>query len=177
MRVPHIINNDTLLAYQCSPQSLNLVGEDQRTLVAEDLQWDKDHCPSLIDYSVEAISRYFERNPLLDELPGDNCDYLLEILSTDLPLELVIPLIDGIPIYQDQYYWQRRYKDKFGTVITRKPKGWTWKSLYLERHVQKIVEEAQPQYNDEETFDELLNLCSAYVRRFVSLWKLSYFDN
>ncbi|KAJ8976667.1 hypothetical protein NQ317_004685 [Molorchus minor] len=161
MRIPHIISKDTHIAYQCSPQSLDLVGEDQRKLLAEDIEWDKDHCPTLVDYSVQAISEYFERNPLLNDLPGQDRDYLLEIVSTDLPLELVIPLIE------DEYYWQRRYNDKFSTIIIRKPKVWTWKSLYLERHVQQIIEEAQPQHKDEDTFDEILTLCSEYVRRLI----------
>lgn len=56
---------------------------------------------------------------------------------------------------------------KFGLVFLRKPPHWTWKSLYLERHVQEMLEQAQPQYSDEETFDEILNLCAPYVRRLI----------
>ncbi|KAJ8932297.1 hypothetical protein NQ314_014790 [Rhamnusium bicolor] len=118
MRIPHIINENTLLEYEPSPESLDLIGEDERKLVAEDFQWNKDHCAPLPDYC-------------------------------------------------DEIYWQRRYEAKFGLVTNRKPEYWTWKILYLERHIQKILEEAQPQYKDEETFDEILDLCAPYIRRVI----------
>lgn len=33
--------------------------------------------------------------------------------------------------------------------------------------MQEVLEQAQPQYNDEESFDEILNLCAPYVRRLI----------
>ncbi|XP_030761954.1 dynein regulatory complex subunit 5-like isoform X2 [Sitophilus oryzae] len=157
MKIPYIINKNTVVVYTPSKNSLQLVGENIRKLVAENFEWDKDHCPSLKEYCVNAIGKNFENKPILDELPCSDRVHLLDILPIKLPLELMIPLID------DEYYWKRRYHETYGLIKRHLPENWTYKSVYIERHVQQLIEEAQPQYNDEETFDEILDLCSPYV--------------
>ncbi|XP_018564123.1 T-complex-associated testis-expressed protein 1 [Anoplophora glabripennis] len=161
MRIPHIINKNTFNEYKPSPESLELIGEGDRTLVSENFDWNKDHCPSLVDLCVQTISKYFHRNPILHKLPCVEHDHLLEIVSCDLPLIIAVTYI------QDEYYWQRRYTTQFGLIHNRKPLDWTWKSLYLERSVQEILEQAQPQYNDEETFEEILSISAPYVQRLI----------
>lgn len=150
MRIPYIINKNTLAAYNPSNETNELIGENLRKLIAENFDWDKDHCPTLEDFCVQAIAKHFKDKPILEELPCYDRIHLLDILPLDLPLELIIPLID------DEHYWKRRYEEVFKYTWRPKPPNWTWKSQYLERHCQKLVEEAQPQYNDEETFDEIL---------------------
>ncbi|CAH1173486.1 unnamed protein product [Phaedon cochleariae] len=169
MRIPHSINPSTLVEYSPSPESLDLVGEDQRKIISENFDWNKDHCPTLIHFCLKAIAKNFEKKPIFDELPCEDKDQLLEIIPTDLPLEQAIPFI------HDEYYWKRRYEAHFKTITRRKPKSWTWKNLYLERHLQKLVEEAQPQYSDEENMGDILDLCSPYVSRLIvtqlQLWQ------
>ena len=94
MRIPYKINKNTYDTYQPSPASLALVAENERQIVAENFEWDKKLCPSLITLCVEAINSKFATKPLLNELPCQDRDYLLEILDVDLPLELVVPLIE-----------------------------------------------------------------------------------
>nr|CAH7727254.1 unnamed protein product [Callosobruchus chinensis] len=169
MRIPHIINSNTLKVYTPSPECLELPGEIARQIKAEDFTWDDAFVPLLSDFAVQVINKNFENKPILDELPCEDRNYLLEILYLDLPLELMIPLTD------DEFYWQRRYTEHFGLTTNRKTTFWTWKSLYLSRHVQKIIEEAQPQYRDEENMNEILDLCAPYTQRlFVTqllAWK------
>lgn len=43
---------------------------------------------------VYKIANEFEKFPILDELMQKDRDFLLEILDTDLPLEMVIPLLN-----------------------------------------------------------------------------------
>ncbi|CAH1374531.1 dynein regulatory complex subunit 5-like [Tenebrio molitor] len=161
MRIPYKINKNTYITYDASPESLILVKEDERQILSENLEWDKEHCPSLTTLCVEAIKSNFAKSPLLNELPCQDRDYLLEILDVDLPLDLVIPLIE------DEIYWQRRYHEKFGTIIFKKPQESTWKSLYIERHVQDILEQAQPEHNDEDEMDDIMTLYAPFVRRLI----------
>lgn len=94
MRYPYVINTNTKIAYTPSDASLALLREVDRRVFPEDLEWSDKECPSLVTCCVITISKNFVDHPILDELPGSERDHLLEILPTDLPLELVIPLID-----------------------------------------------------------------------------------
>ncbi|XP_045466622.1 dynein regulatory complex subunit 5-like [Harmonia axyridis] len=157
-RVPHTIKKSTYTEYEASPESLILDSEQNRKIHAENLDWNVGHPPSLADCCVVSLSRNFEKLKLLNEVPCENRTYLLEILPTDLPLEICIPLIDY------EHYWKRRHNDEFGiiTYITRD--DWNWKCLYLERYLRKLVEFAEPQYNDEFEMNEILTLLDPYVQ-------------
>lgn len=95
MRIPHIINKDVKNVYTPANETLELVSEIERKIKSEDFdEWDRDLCPTLMTLCVRAISRDFKEHPRLDlPFPADR-DHLLQILSTDLPLELVVPLIE-----------------------------------------------------------------------------------
>lgn len=67
--------------------------------------------------------------------------------------------------FQNEGYWEKRYLAKFGVCTRLKPRKWTWKSLYMERHVQFMIENAEPQHNDEEFMDEMLGFCNPYVTK------------
>lgn len=43
--------------------------------------------------------------------------------------------------------------------------NFTWKIKYLERYVSDVIEQLQPQYNDEEEIEALTTLISSYVKR------------
>lgn len=51
--------------------------------------------------------------------------------------------------------------------MLRRHPGWTWKCMYLEKHMQQIIEQAQPQYADEEDLDEITTLINPYVHRLL----------
>lgn len=93
MRIPYIINKDTVTEYTPSKETLELLGEANRKIRPEDYDWDSDLCPSLVTFCVRAICDNFKDFPLL-ELPCPDRNHLLEILPLDLPLELVVPLIE-----------------------------------------------------------------------------------
>ncbi|KAK9892098.1 hypothetical protein WA026_018301 [Henosepilachna vigintioctopunctata] len=99
-RIPHTINSNTCKQYEASPESLALDSEQNRNIHAENLDWNVGHPPSLRDCCVLVLSRNFEKLKLLNEVPCDNRTYLLEILPTDLPLEVTVPLIDY------EHYWE-----------------------------------------------------------------------
>lgn len=41
--------------------------------------------------------------------------------------------------------------------------GWTWKRIFIEKNMQEVLENAQPQYQDEFNMDEILTLSCPYV--------------
>lgn len=169
MRIPHIINENVWKAYSSSVESLALIGESQRLVVADDFLWNENHILSLADFCVQSISKNFERYPeILNDLPCENREYLLEILPCDLQIECAIVHVD------DEHYWKRRYRDKFGK-FTKNLSTWNWKSCYIERHLREILEQAQPQYNDEQYMDEILKLSAPYVKSLtvtqLQVWK------
>nr|CAH7731189.1 unnamed protein product [Callosobruchus chinensis] len=69
MRIPHIINSNTLKVYTPSPECLELPGEIARQIKAEDFTWDDAFVPLLSDFAVQVINKNFENKPILDELP------------------------------------------------------------------------------------------------------------
>ncbi|KAK7873474.1 hypothetical protein R5R35_011821 [Gryllus longicercus] len=117
MRIPHTIPEAVLRVYEPSAEAGQLKGgEEARTVRAENFGWDTAEGegavvpPSLVYWCVLTIAQNFEKNPILDELPPCNRDQLLEILSTELPLELtVLKVPDGI-------YWQRCCEEKWDSV-------------------------------------------------------------
>lgn len=72
-------------------------------------------------------------------------------------------------------YWHRRYVDKYRLVMRKRSNFISWKSLYLERHMQDIVEQAQPQYGDEENLEDITTLLCPYIETLevtqLQAWK------
>ncbi|XP_060525005.1 dynein regulatory complex subunit 5-like [Cylas formicarius] len=169
MRIPHIIDGNVQKAYAPSPESVNLLGEHQRKIIAENFSWDKDRIPSLADICVHAIKKNFQISSLLHELPCSDQAYLLEILPTNLPLDIAIKVIDK------DYYWERRYKSTYGGEAEIKEDGYSWMRFYVERYVRHLVEEAEPENFDEDSLDNILELCCPYVKKLrvrqLQCWK------
>lgn len=161
LRTPHTINENTHIEYTPHQAALELLGEKNRKLKHEDFSWAQHICPTLIEYCIWAIRKHFEEKPVFHELLCADSHYLLEILPLDLPLTLVVPLIE------EEIYWQRRYNNMFSVILSKKRQNWTWKSLFLERYMRKVIEEAQPQYGDEECMDELLKMVKPYIKRLI----------
>lgn len=68
-------------------------------------------------------------------------------------------------IFQCDHYWHRRYNDHYGQIVERKSINQSWKSIYLERHVRKLIEEFEPQYQDEYRIEEILKLSAPFVSK------------
>lgn len=43
----------------------------------------------------------------------------------------------------------------------------SWKSAYMEKYISEIIEQLQPQYNDEDNIDEILTLVNPYVKTLI----------
>lgn len=99
MRVPYVINKNTIKAYEPSDVALRLIGELARNVHSEDFDWDSDICPPLVTLCIESLAKNFENRNCYDDVFDADKDHLLELLSTSLPLELTVPLIDVIIIF------------------------------------------------------------------------------
>lgn len=94
MRIPYIIDKDVKNVYTPSKETLELISELERKIRSEDFEWDNELVPSLVTLCVQTIAKHFVQHPLLDLPFCADRDHLLQILPTDLPLELVVPLIE-----------------------------------------------------------------------------------
>lgn len=94
MKIPYIISKNTFKVYSPSTQSLELIGENTRKIVAENFNWDNSQCPSLKEFCIQSIAEHFKEKQLLHELTCADKVSLLDVLPVDLPLELVIPLVN-----------------------------------------------------------------------------------
>lgn len=159
MRVPHVINTNVQEVYQPSAQTLILLDEVNRKIRASNLLWTSSEIETLATQALKVIANNFEKYPIIDYLIPQDRDHLIEIIDTTLPLTITIPLIDD---GRDVHYWKRCYHDRYGLIVRRKQFGQTWKSVYLERYIKQMLEEAEPQYGDEYEFNEILQLCAPY---------------
>ena len=76
--------------------------------------------------------------------------------------------------FQEEIYWERRLTNNYGKT-GHGSKLHTWKSRYLERHIQDKVENAQPEYGDESEIVESAILCNPYIHKLhitqLQAWK------
>ncbi|CAH1109463.1 unnamed protein product [Psylliodes chrysocephalus] len=93
MRIPYRIDPLVLSLYERSQETSDLISEQGILIDAQDLEWDNDEIPTLVDLCVKKIAFYFDEHPWFYQVPCADRDYLLELLSLDLDLELTIPLL------------------------------------------------------------------------------------
>ncbi|XP_067000545.1 dynein regulatory complex subunit 5 [Anabrus simplex] len=159
MRIPHTIPIETQEVFRPSGVSLNLLGEKDRTLRAENFTWDSELPESLVTWCIRTLVSDYQNNPLLDELLDEDRDFLLETLPIDLPLTLTVPLIpDGI-------YWERCCTERWQTMNYVPHYDNSWKRLYLERDLQEHLETLAVAEFDLDTETAILNLCAPYVKK------------
>lgn len=92
----------------CSSETIALPGELERMLRAENLEWDKNIPADLKTLALNVIAKNWVNNPILRELPSpEDRDFLIEILPTDLPLELALEKIDY------EHFWQRAVEARY----------------------------------------------------------------
>ncbi|XP_060835278.1 uncharacterized protein LOC132918176 [Rhopalosiphum padi] len=134
--VKHVINSVDFGWADCTPKPLKLL-------------------------CLDNIANHFAQYPeqLFECINNTNIEYLVEILSTSLPIALVI----HVP---GNEYWRRRYDHTWpNSVITTRDSVVTnsLKIIYLTKYVSEIIENLEPGYVDETELSEILMVCSPYV--------------
>ncbi|XP_044750313.1 dynein regulatory complex subunit 5-like [Coccinella septempunctata] len=96
---PNTININTIKCYQIKD---GFSCTKSRIKCQNFGEWCRDLPKTLKELSIQSISDNWEDNPLLDEIcsPEDRC-ILLNILPTNLPLCITVPIIN------DNFYWKK----------------------------------------------------------------------
>lgn len=140
MRIPHTINRNVYAEYEASEEATNLEFEKKRKLKAENARWDETQLPPLTELCIGVIVENFHRRQILSGLPCNDKNLLLETLPTDLPLPLVTKYLE------DGVYWKRKVLDRWrDRAIDVQDYGFSWKRMYMEKHVQEVVESTTPE--------------------------------
>ncbi|KAJ3154805.1 T-complex-associated testis-expressed protein 1 [Geranomyces variabilis] len=109
----------------------------RRRVLAEDLSWNLSPVKKLSDLCINVLVARFEEHPILSRVPKKYRERLLSNISVALPLRITAPLVP------DEDYWQRRSLVTFKLCNVREHAG-SWKRLFFESHVQKLLEEYVP---------------------------------
>ncbi|KAJ3146693.1 T-complex-associated testis-expressed protein 1 [Geranomyces michiganensis] len=109
----------------------------RRRVLAEDLTWNLSPVKKLSDLCINVLVARFEEHPILSRVPQKYRERLLSNISASLPLRITAPLVP------DEDYWQRRSLATFKLCNVRAHAG-SWKRLFFESHVQKLLEEYIP---------------------------------
>ncbi|XP_078466425.1 LOW QUALITY PROTEIN: dynein regulatory complex subunit 5-like [Lampetra planeri] len=128
-----------------------------RRIVAEDPEWNLATVPRLAHLGLDAIVRNFEHHPVLDALLPKHRTAVLARISTQLPLTLAAALVG------DEGYWRRRCQASrvVGDVLSH---GNSWKRMFLERHLQALIELYVPDTTDPSVVREAAAACGPFVR-------------
>ncbi|KAI0212719.1 Dynein regulatory complex subunit 5 [Lamellibrachia satsuma] len=130
-----------------------------RRIIAEDPEWSLAIVPTLVELCIKHLVFNFEHNSkVLHDLEPKHKAMLLEKISTDIPLKVTALLVD------DEGYWQRCCKARW-QICDVSAYGRSWKRMYFERHLQRIIEHYVPETTDPTELNETLPLCSGFVRK------------
>lgn len=156
MRKPHTIPK-SIFGILTPSDEIDITG---RTIKYEDFTW-ADRIPKPLRFvCLDSIADNFAKYPknLFEWITPMNIEYLVETLSVDLPIPIVIHVPDG-------EYW-RRVAASTMTKFVLRPKDTearTLKSIYLTKHVSETISNVVPDIMDEPRLTELLVSCSPYV--------------
>jgi len=106
------------------------------------------------------LSSFPVEHPILEELEPYYREKVLEHLPTSVPLDTTAPLIE------DEDYWKRCCKARWNLCDVAEH-GYSWKTLFFERHVQEAVEKHVPSQSSVEELVRVLQLSSPFVQRLV----------
>lgn len=96
--------------------------------------------------------------PVFGALTPIQKEFVQERLSTSLPLHMTANLIcDGV-------YWKRCSEQQWD-LCDVSHYGHSWKRMFFERHMEKIIELFIPGVTDPTTILEMVPLCKNYVKR------------
>lgn len=99
-----------------------------RRIVVEDPEWNLSAVPSLLQLCLNVVIQRFAQEPALDRIPAKLHKKVLDGLSTNLPLELVVKEIS------DEGYWQRCCEARFDNTHCKKADV-SYKRFYMEQHL------------------------------------------
>ncbi|XP_060875831.1 dynein regulatory complex subunit 5-like [Metopolophium dirhodum] len=165
MWIPHTIPKTTFHLFIPSDEIAScrlLLNEVEHVVSSVNFSWADCMPKPLKLLCLDNIANHFSWYPdqLFEWITPINTEYLVETLSTSLPLSLVI----HVP---GDEYWRRRYADTWPNCIksTRNPAVVTdsVKIIYITKYVSEIIENLEPGYVDETELSEILMVCSPYV--------------
>ncbi|XP_076315084.1 dynein regulatory complex subunit 5-like [Tachypleus tridentatus] len=134
-----------------------------RRTYPENPNWAIPNIPCLVSLSLEKITENFielAKTICLDTLKPKDRITILKKIPVDLPPEVVISVIP------DQLYWKRcclaRWK-----ICDLEKYGACWKRMFVERHLQELIENFLPGSNTYTDLTKVLSWCRVYVKRLI----------
>ena len=115
-------------------------------------------CPPLTELCMEVLAANFKEHSNFRAIPGKFQTRVVEILPTDLPLEVTCPQIE------DDYYWQRCATERWKNCNVVEHGG-KWKRLYLERNLEDEIEALDENQTNMERLIKTIKLSAVYVHR------------
>ncbi|OWR48587.1 hypothetical protein KGM_204383 [Danaus plexippus plexippus] len=152
MKFPVGINKNTFITYK---NKENL--EKDRKIKSEVFDWDSRHPKSLVEMCVEKLSLNWMGEPKLEDLVAKDREYFLQILDTNIPLQI---LVDNI---QNDIFWKKCYISKWSDIpIEINDKSWI--TIFMERHYADFLEHLNPRHYDPEKVRNLVKLCGPFIQ-------------
>uniref|UniRef100_A0A8C3YK47 Dynein regulatory complex subunit 5 n=1 Tax=Catagonus wagneri TaxID=51154 RepID=A0A8C3YK47_9CETA len=128
-----------------------------RRIIAEDTEWSLAIVPLLTELCIQHIVKNFQNDPILKQLHPEHQKKVLSHLPPDLPLAVTANLIE------DENYWRRCCVQRW-PVCHVDEHGGSWKRMFFELHLEKLLKHFIPGTTDPEGILSLLPLCRDYVR-------------
>eukprot|EP00041_Stephanoeca_diplocostata_P030944 m.949419 g.949419 ORF g.949419 m.949419 type:complete len:530 (+) comp23852_c0_seq3:209-1798(+) len=124
-----------------------------RRIIAEDPTWNMAGVAPLVQLCLQVlVDNYeaqhgpggaYEKNPVLNQVGPEFGNKLVNKLSTTVPLATVAGL-------DNEGYWRRRAESiPSWTPCIVKEHGNSWKQLFFEKHMQELLQAAQPEQEAE----------------------------
>ncbi|XP_013166436.1 PREDICTED: T-complex-associated testis-expressed protein 1-like [Papilio xuthus] len=152
MKLPVSVPLNTYLAYKQDKEV-----EPQRILKSENFDWDINHPKSLSCLCVEKLSENWTGSSKLNQLLAKDRELFLQILNTDVPLQL---LVDNI---KNDIFWKRCYLSKWNdSLLLTEQKPWI--TLFMERFYAEVLQNMNPKQYDPEKVNTLVKLCGPYIQ-------------
>lgn len=99
-----------------------------------------------------------DNSKILNDLLPKHKVKVLEKIATDLPLKVTANLVS------DEGYWQRCCKAGW-RICDVSDYGGSWKQMYFERNLQRIIENHVPETTDLTELNEVLPLSANYIKK------------
>ncbi len=112
--------------------------------------------PALKDLCVKVVAENFVIRPSFGTLNAENKAKVVDLLSLDLPLQLVAPVIE------EEIYWKRRSQARWSNCELA-AHGDSWKQLYFEKNLASALEGYDPVKDDLEEVKRLVAFSSPWI--------------
>ena len=138
------------------PNSDTMGAEPLRIEIPHHLNRHELFVPALKDLCVKVVAENFVLQPSFGSLDKENKAKVVDLLSLELPLELVGPVIE------EEVYWKRRSQARWSN-LELSAHGDSWKQLYFEKNLANTLEDFDPVNMDLEELKRLLAFSSPWV--------------